>query len=260
MPDRFFSEVPLRPQQLVTLDPQQSHHLLHVLRAELGDEVHLFDGGPDEYLARVVSKDRRSIRLEVVSRIERPAEKSTELLVAAAVPKGDRFRTLIEKLTELGVTAFLPVQSTRTVNPFSTSLRQKAEQWVIEACKQSRRNSLLEILPPMTPDELLFATRHISERYVACAPVDLQVLLGSENSEPSNPPKLDAGDAAGDTILATCRRALLVGPEGGFTTDEVRLVCNAGWRSLSLGQHVLRIETAAMAGAALLVQAEHLPR
>lgn len=260
MPDRFYSEAALQPQQLVTLDPQQSHHLLHVLRAELGDEVHLFDGGPHEYVARVVAKDRKSVRLEVVARIEGTAESCTSLLVAAAVPKGDRFRTLIEKLTELGVTAYLPIQTKRTVNPFSHSLQQKAEQWVIEACKQSRRNSLLKILPPLTLAELLDAARSIPERYLACAPSDTQVLSDSETSiEPNGPDRSDREPSEGSP-LESCRRALLVGPEGGFTADEVLLLRNASWQPLTLGQHVLRIETAAIAGAALLVHSQIKPR
>lgn len=260
MPDRFYSEVALQPRQSVTLDPQQSHHLLHVLRAELGDEVHLFDGGPHEYLARVVAKDRKSVRLEVVAQVEGPAEHCTGLLVAAAVPKADRFRTLIEKLTELGATAYLPVQTKRSVNPFSPSLCQKAEQWVIEACKQSRRNSLLKILAPLTLAELLDAAHAIPEKYVASAPIDLQVLSNSNTSHEPNSPDRSDREASDASALLACRRALLVGPEGGFTSDEVLLVRDAGWVPLSLGQHVLRIETAAIAGAALLVHSQLKPR
>ncbi|MDP1559797.1 MAG: RsmE family RNA methyltransferase [Pirellulaceae bacterium] len=259
MPDRFFSQSPLQVGQVISLDPQQSHHLLHVLRAEVGDEACLFDGGPDEYLARVHGKDRRSIRLEVVARIERPIPVMDRVLVAAPVPKGDRFRYLIEKLTELGVSAYWPLVTKRAVNPLSPSLQQKVEQWIIEACKQCGRNQPLTTLEPLTLTNFLGVTSRVPERYIACTPTDFAQVAGGAMPESTTSPDPNELGSLMDSTEANFDRALLVGPEGGFTADEIGQIQRHGWSPQALGPHVLRIETAAVAGAAMLLNPPFKP-
>jgi 16S rRNA (uracil1498-N3)-methyltransferase len=251
MADRFFSDIALQPDQVVALDPQQSHHLLHVLRAGVGDQIHLFDGGPDEFLGKISGKDRRTVRVEVIQRIARPASNTGQLLVAAPVPKGDRFRFLIEKLTELGVAAYLPLLTKRSANPFTPSLQQKAEQWVIEACKQCGRNSLLRSWAPIHLERFLEATQRIPSRSLACTPADFAVVSSGEESPGVN--QFNQEVPAVDWSPAEFMGALLVGPEGGFTVDELALVHRYGWQPLTLGHHVLRIETAAVVGAAVML-------
>lgn len=263
MPDRFFSQISLEVGQVVPLDPQQSHHLLHVLRAGVGDSAHLFDGGADAFLARVASKDRRTVRMEVLERIPETNPTMDRIVVAAPVPKGDRFRYLVEKLTEIGVAAYLPVQTKRSVNPLSSSLQQKVEQWVVEACKQCGRNSLLQTLEPLSLTKFLEATGEIPERWVACAPSDLPVLdpaLGATaNTAKGAEPATTSPASSGAATLGGFSQVLLVGPEGGFTEDEIREIHEQGWAPLSLGTHVLRIETAALAGAVVLLNRAYKP-
>ncbi len=259
MPDRFFSHSPLELGRLVELDQQQSHHILHVLRAELGDEACLFDGSPDEFLARVQGKDRRTVRLEVVARVERSAPVIDRVLVAAPVPKGDRFRYLIEKLTEIGVSAYLPILTKRAVNPLTPSLQQKIEQWVIEACKQCGRNQLLTALEPLRlPDFLRFSER-VPERYVACTPADFANVAAPVGSEWTGDPQRGELRLADISTELNFARALLVGPEGGFTSDELGEIHGRGWHPQVLGPFILRMETAAIAGAAVLVNPPFKP-
>lgn len=259
MPDRFYSQKSLEIGQVVLLDPQQSHHLLHVLRAEVGDEVHLFDGGPDEFLARIDSKDRRSIRVNVLARIERPISNSDRILVAAPVPKGDRFRFLIEKLTELGVSAYLPIVTTRSVNPLTSSLRQKMDQWVIEACKQCARNQLMEIFEAITLPKFLTEHTEIPDRYVACTPADLERVTAPGAMKSITNPESSLPNSVGLPLETRFSRALLVGPEGGFTVEELGQIQCYRWTPQSLGQNVLRIETAAIAGAVVLLSPPFTP-
>lgn len=244
---------------MISLDPQQSHHFLHVLRAEVGDEAYLFDGGPDEYLARVNGKDRRTVRLEVVARIERSVPVMDRVLVAAPVPKGDRFRYLIEKLTELGVSAYWPLLTTRTVNPLTPSLQQKVEQWIIEACKQCGRNQRLTTVEPLTLSNFLAVAQRVPERYMACTPDDFAQVAAKATPESTSPPDPNELGSSVDSIEPHFDRALMVGPEGGFTADEIGLIRRHGWSPQALGPHVLRIETAAVAGAALLLNPPFKP-
>jgi 16S rRNA (uracil1498-N3)-methyltransferase len=259
MPDRFFSQSPLELGRVVELDQQQSHHMMHVLRAEIGDEACLFDGGPDEFIARVHGKDRRAVRLEVVARVERPAPVIDRVLVAAPVPKGDRFRYLIEKLTEIGVSAYVPILTKRAVNPLTPSLHQKIDQWVIEACKQCGRNQLLTALEPLSLSNFLRISAHVPERYVACTPADFANVIAPVESELAGDPQ--RGELRSEARLTEWNfsRALLVGPEGGFTSEEFGEIQARGWHPQVLGPFILRMETAAISGATVLVNPPFKP-
>src|SRR5271165_5520594 len=114
MSERFFVECPLGP-GAVELEGAEAHHLATVCRLRAGDAVILFNGDGFEYPARVASVGRRVVSLEILS-VETPArEVPFRLEVAAPLPKGDRATFLIEKLTELGVTRFTPLQTARSV-------------------------------------------------------------------------------------------------------------------------------------------------
>jgi 16S rRNA (uracil1498-N3)-methyltransferase len=289
MSERFYSQRPLEVATQIELDATQSHHLLHVLRATVGQEIRLFDGSPQEFLGRISAKDRRAVRVEVIRARGIPQPPPPPLIVAAPVPKGDRRRYLIEKLTELGVDAYLPLRSQRSVNPYTASLEKKSQQWVIEACKQSGRNTLLRLLPPCHLDTLLARTTHVPTRWLAAVPPpadDDPRGRGPSGQDPGgqDPDGLDPDgrelDPSGrelddvdpdpdvDTALglisaapdseprahednASVTQALWVlGPEGGFTPAEIRQMTDGGFKTRVIGPHVLRVETAAVACAA----------
>jgi 16S rRNA (uracil1498-N3)-methyltransferase len=258
MAERFYSEKPVSVGQVVALDDLQSHHLLHVMRAAVGDQVQVFDGSPQAFTAQVAAKDRRTVRLEILAPV--PVASSWDIpavLVAAPVPKGDRFRFLIEKLTEMGTVAYQPLLTQRSVNPLTPGVAKKAEQWVIEACKQSGRNGLLQIRPAAQLVDVMSACRSLSERIVACTPDDHQRAVDAANSRPTaaeacQPPASSAGgcgvdSGAGAASLPRLDTAIVVGPEGGLTAGELGSLVGEGWRPLQIGPHVLRIETAAVA-------------
>lgn len=252
MAERFYSEVPVAVGQVVSLDELQSHHLLHVMRASVGTQVQVFDGGPDAYLAQIVGKDRRTVRVEVLGVVPAEAAAATpRVLVAAPVPKGDRFRFLVEKLTEMGAAAYQPLLTQRSVNALTPSLVKKAEQWGIEACKQAGRNCLLQLLPAAGLGEVLAAVRAVPRRWVACTPHDLSVVsrAGVGAGEVS---RCVAGASAqplagGAAAELPYDGVVVVGPEGGFTSEELEQLAAEGWRPMQVGPHVLRIETAAIA-------------
>jgi 16S rRNA (uracil1498-N3)-methyltransferase len=229
MAERFYVNCPLRPGP-VHVQGAEAHHLAVVCRLCAGDAVCLFNGDGQEYRARIETASRRDVTLEVVA-VESPQrELPFRLEVAAPLPRGDRAQFLLEKLTELGVTAFTPLHTARSVvHPRETKL-DKLQRHVIEASKQCGRNVLLQVRP-------------LVEWSVFCRAAELPArrILGHPGGERMRGQEQAPG---GDTVVA-------VGPEGGFTEEEVALARDVGWRLLDLGPRILRVESAAMVLAVL---------
>src|SRR5205823_11989284 len=159
--------------------------------------------------------------LEVTGRETPARELAFRLEIAAPLPKSDRGDFLIEKLTELGVTRFVPLQTARSVvHPRATKL-DRLQRAVIEASKQCGRNVLMQVDLLTNWNDYLGRDDLPAQRVVA---------------HPGGAPWLRT---AGDIALA-------VGPEGGFTDDEIAAAVAAGWRTMGLGPRTLRVETAAI--------------
>jgi 16S rRNA (uracil1498-N3)-methyltransferase len=229
MAERFYLNCALAP-GLVELDGPEAHHLATVCRLRPGDRVYLFNGDGRQYPAEVVATGRRRVSLRVLG-VETPArELGFRLEVAAPLPKGDRGQFLVEKLTELGVTAFVPLRTARTVVQPREARLERLERQVIEASKQCGRNVLMGV------GELADWGA-----YTARADLPGTRLVAHPGGEEEWP----AAPAAGGVAVA-------VGPEGGFTDEEIALARDRGWRVVGLGRRVLRVETAAVALAARL--------
>jgi 16S rRNA (uracil1498-N3)-methyltransferase len=225
MADRFYINSPLREGPIVLQGPE-AHHLAAVRRVRPGDHVCLFNGDGREYPAAVQRVVRRSVTLQVVAVQTPRREVGFRLEVAAPLPKGDRAQFLVEKLTELGATTFVPLQTQHSViNPRETRLTKLA-RYVIEASKQCGRNTLLRVAPPA--DWPSYCRRGDLP--------DVKILAHPGGGEVSWP--------AGQDV------AVAVGPEGGWTEAEIEPARAAGWQLVSLGPRTLRIETAALVLAA----------
>src|SRR5262245_26107334 len=146
MADRFHVNRPLDVGP-IELDGPEAHHMTTVCRLRPGDVVCLFNGDGREFPAEVTHVAKRTVSLNVL-RIDTPErELGFHLEVAAPLPKGDRAQFLIEKLTELGVTNYVPLKTVRSVVEPREAKREKLERYVIEASKQCRRNVLMRIEP-----------------------------------------------------------------------------------------------------------------
>ena len=220
MADRFYVNCPLVPGP-VELDGPEAHHLAVVCRLRSGDAVCLFNGDGREYPAEVAEVARRRVVLRVL-RAEAPTrELPFRLEAAVPLPRGDRAQFLAEKLTELGVTALVPLQTARSVvHPHDAKLG-KLERHVVEASKQCGRNVLMEVKP-------------LAEWSVYCRGSGLPALKVLAHPGGGIPP------GAGRDV------AVAVGPEGGFTDEEVSIGREAGWQTVGLGPRILRVETAAL--------------
>ncbi len=114
MSERFFSSEPIVAEH-VTLDGAEAHHLIHVMRAGAGDSVTLFDDSGAEFTAQIEKAGRSAVELRIIARHVVDRELPFELSVGVALPKGDRQKWLVEKLTELGVTTLIPLETQRGV-------------------------------------------------------------------------------------------------------------------------------------------------
>ncbi|WP_165244278.1 RsmE family RNA methyltransferase [Paludisphaera soli] len=213
------------------LDPDESRHLTRVCRHGVGDLVELFDGRGFATAARVVAASKDAALLEAEGDpIVRPASPCS-IEIGSAVPKGDRFDWLVEKAVELGVDRVVPLVTERSVVDPRGSKLDRLRRTIVEASKQSGRSRLMDLAAP--EDLATYLARAEGLRLVA---------------DPSGVPfEAWPAIAAGSTVR------LVVGPEGGLTDEEVALARERGWSPVRLAAPILRVETAALAGAAAIL-------
>ena len=229
MSERFFLSMPPRDGRAV-LAGDEARHLARVMRCTVGDEVVVFDGRGTSWRARVASIGRDEVTLDLGEAETGSQPTRVGLTLAVALPKGERQKWLVEKLTELGVERLVPLATTRGVAEATPAAIERLARGVIEACKQCGRDALMEIAAPRSVAEMASAGGHAATLVVA----DREGL------------PFETVAAAGGSVIA------MVGPEGGFTPEELATIEAAGGRRVSLGPHVLRVETAAIALAARL--------
>jgi 16S rRNA (uracil1498-N3)-methyltransferase len=236
MSERFFSSHPITADR-VKLDGPEAHHLLHVMRAAAGDQVTLFDGSGAEFSAVVESLHRSEVEVRIVARLDIDRELPFPLTIGVALPKGDRQKWLVEKLTELGVTTIVPLVTERGVAQPVAGLLDRLRRAVIEAAKQCGRNRLLQIAKPQAWDEWISRADGVSP--------DTHRLIAHPGGAP-------LGSLNVTERLATY---IAIGPEGGFADAEITMATAAGWQLVDLGPRILRVETAAVALTAAVVAA-----
>jgi 16S rRNA (uracil1498-N3)-methyltransferase len=225
MADRYYVNSRLQAGP-VTLAGPEAYHLAAVCRARPGDVICLFNGDGAEYPATVIELAKKYVEVRVTGREAPVRELGFRLELAAALPKSDRADVLIEKLTELGVTRFVPLETSRSVvHPRATKI-DRLRRAVIEASKQCGRNVLMQIEERTKWTDYLARDDLPARRFVAHPGGS----IWQRNS--------------GDIAIA-------IGPEGGFTDEEVGAARAAGWQTVGLGPRILRVETAAIALAAL---------
>ena len=241
MTNRYFVAPPIKT-DAVTLKGPEAHHMINVMRASPDAEVVLFDGSGAEFLARVSRIDRSRVELYVLTRSEIDRELPIDVTLAVSLPKGGRKKWLVEKAVELGVRRIVPLVTTRSVSKAGKKALQRLDQTVIEASKQCGRNILLEIDKPES-----WADFVESERDSPCRLLAHPRSARSYDETDSPAGRFSPRNPPGKVVLA-------VGPEGGFTRDEVSPATSAAWHTIDLGARILRIETAAIFLTAMVTQ------
>ncbi len=233
MTQRYYCEEPIVPPKVV-LTGSEANHFMKVMRGKIGEKVVVFDGRGVEYDAVVISTKRHGVVLNVTAVHAVDRELPTRLIVAVPLPKGDRQRWLVEKAVELGVTSFVPLRTRRSIAQPRSETLPRFRRWVVEASKQCGRNKLMEIEEPRDWEEFLETTPNSANRLLADSGGEWQISGSLFHASPIY---------------------LAVGPEGGFTAEEIASARERGWRPISLGPRILRVETAVLALAAIISRA-----
>jgi 16S rRNA (uracil1498-N3)-methyltransferase len=226
MSSRFYIPTPINAER-VTHGGAEGHHFMHVCRVTAGQTVKLFDGSGAEFTAVVEKVTRSTVELRIVERNEVDRELPFALVVGVSLPKGDRQKWLIEKLTEIGASKLVPLVTQRGVAQPTDNALERLSRSVIEAAKQCGRNRLMEIAPPQAWDAWISKTKVEAEaRKIVAHP---------------------GGTALGDLQLFSPNPVYLaIGPEGGLADAEIAMAVATGWQAVSLGSRILRIETSAI--------------
>ena len=215
-----------------TLTGEHAAHLSRTLRARAGQE---FEVGCDGQVRQATVASVSDDRVEFALGEEIPASKVTPITLLLAVFKFDRMEWAIEKCTELNVTSIVPVIARRTEKHLALAADKRVERWrrvAREASEQARRTAIPEIAEPAKLSPALQAK------------ADLRIVLAESEREAQLSEILRARPESNSLALA-------IGPEGGWTPDELHLFGAAGWIAASLGDTILRAETAAIAALAI---------
>jgi len=227
--------------QTLALTGGEAHHALHVLRLKVGDEVTVFDGRGHEARCTIAGIDRDTVRLTALQHSTTP-QLHCRITLAQAMPK-KTMDLIVQKATELGVSAVVPLISERTVAKLDGKTG-RADRWgdiALEACKQCGNNWLPEVHPPQKYDVFLRSVGQFNLKLIASLQPDAKLL----KTILADSPIRQLADSLPSVLL-------LVGPEGDFTKAELDLARSAGCVPLSLGPLVLRAETATLYALSIL--------
>jgi 16S rRNA (uracil1498-N3)-methyltransferase len=232
---RAYTDAPLAPGHKVRLDPVASAHLTRVLRLGADAPVVVFNGDGRDYHGRIAraKKDEVEVALEHVQ--DAVEESPLHVTLGQCIARGEKMDWIVQKATELGVAAIVPIESERTevrLDPERAARRRLHWRGVaIAACEQCGRARLPDVAEPIELAPWLVSPR---------APDELALVFDPDGQE-----RLRAMPQA-------TRVRVLIGPEGGLSERELKLAADAGFRTVRLGARVLRTDTAGAAALAAL--------
>lgn len=230
---RFFVDLPLNAGALVALPDAVAHHALRVLRLTPPTRIVLFNGAGGSWTAELQTQGKHAYA-QLLEHDAFEAELPGRITLVQGIASGDKMDFIVEKAVELGVTGIAPIAAQRSVIRLTGERQQKRLQhWrriVVAACEQCGRNRLPPVYAPLTVQQWLQAHAHDYHVVLLCEPGATTPLA---------------------TVLQPIARghsiALLVGPEGGWSNDEMQAAESHGARTVSFGPRVLRTETAGLA-------------
>lgn len=230
---RFYEPQPLSVDASVSLGDSTTQHVSRALRMRAGEQIQLFNGDGQEYLAELTDVAKRSVTAKVLSATQPARISPLTISIGQSISRGERMDYAVQKATELGMATMTPLFSERCEvrlnNERQDKRRQHWQQVAISACEQSLRCDVPEIASPQSLQE-----------WINTVEADLKLVLHHHTEQP-------LGDF--DTPQSV---ALLVGPEGGLSETEVEQALAAGFKPVAFGPRVFRTETAPVAALSIL--------
>jgi 16S rRNA (uracil1498-N3)-methyltransferase len=225
---------------LVTIEGTQAHHIKNVLRLQPGDRLKLFDGTNYEYEAVISRLYTEKVEIEILRKLKSNQSAGVRIIVAQAFLKEKKMDDLVRKLSELGIADWIPFFSQRSIpRPDKDRLAGRVQRWkriATEALKQCRRTTMLEISDALSFEELVELSK----------PCDLKIVFWE------NETILLKRDMGPKTKIPLKSIMVMLGPEGGFTEQEIETARQNGFVTAGLGPRILRAETATLAASSLV--------
>ena len=235
----FFIEPDALQKPIVAIEGSEVHHIKNVLRLKPGDKIRVFDGEGFEYDASIQRIFADRVEIKIRRKFPGRKESPVQIAVAQALLKEKKMDRLLRHLCELGVTRWIPFISERSVpKPGEKRLSARADRWnqiVKESCKQCQRSKLPETIKTLTFEDLLDYGQSCDLKIVFYEYESAKLKSLMAPNPPSSP----------RVIL------LILGPEGGFSDQEIENARAAGCLVAGLGSRILRAETAAIAACTL---------
>jgi len=226
MPKYFFKPEQLQGERVV-LDGETAHHLQHVLRMDIGEQLNLCNGAEVDYIAEIETLTKTHVTCKILATFPALTEPCIKVTLYQGLPKGDKLELIIQKCVELGVTAIIPVITSRSVVRKSDVKKNARYQRIAESAScQSMRG----IIPSVE------TAIHFSE---AVMQVNSSTLVAYEEEKRRTLKK------GLQQLPQTCVN-IWVGPEGGFSEGEIYELASQGATTVTLGPRILRTETAAI--------------
>ncbi|OZG71863.1 16S rRNA (uracil(1498)-N(3))-methyltransferase [Hahella sp. CCB-MM4] len=236
---RVHCNQPLNVGNTIMAGPDIANYVGRVLRLKPNDQIRLFNGEGFDVLATIKQVERKDISLSLEEKIELQNESPIKITLGQVVSRGDRMDYAIQKAVELGVNAIAPLTSERCEVRLDDNRKEKRrghwQQVVVSACEQSGRAVVPQVTEIASVDDWLNSIE-----------AELKLIL-HPHDKPENVTPLWQDNSRSPASIA-----LLIGPEGGFSEDEVSLAESRGFKRLCLGPRVLRTETAPVAGLTYL--------
>ena len=234
---RFYHSNSLDLNQIIILDEFASHHALRVMRVRVNDPLILFNGDGLDYKGQVNGINKKTISVEILSKEKNSNESPISINLFQSISSNEKMDMVIQKATELGVSSIQPIFSSRSTIKLSFDRTKKRlihwRQVSISACEQSGRSKIPIIKSPIGFDQITEEIKITNS---------LNLVLHPDSLEQSNNlPQKYSGDIN-----------IFIGPEGGFSQDEVLLLKKQNCINMQLGPRILRTETAPLAIIAIL--------
>lgn len=239
--DRFFADRCIDDRAYIT-DTDEIKHITKVMRLRAGERVEIIAGPDKEYLAEIKEISKAEIELAIIEEIKKKRELDCRITIYQGIPKGQKMELIIQKATELGVYHIVPCDLKRCVSSISEKEDKKIARWqkiAHEASKQAKRLSVPAIENTMEIDEIIDDMKSNQINILFYESEDNLMLKDCLRRITSSGRK-------------TVSAGIIIGPEGGLEECERAALCEAGAESVSLGDRILRTETAAIYGAAVL--------
>ena len=252
MPPRFHTDTPLLAGSTLDLPDNAARHV-QVLRLQPGDAITLFDGRGGQWQAEVLVMERKRVTVRLLAHAPVECELATSVTLALGMPANERMDSLVEKATELGVAHITPLVCERSVLRLDGERAQrKAAHWqaiAVAACEQSGRNRVPQVLAPVALRTWLAG---LPAAQASAHRLQLSLAPGSPALAAVLAAVLAAAPAEATGAQAATSITLLSGPEGGLSPAEMALAQASGFHPVSLGQRVLRADTAPLAALAVI--------